>query len=62
MCDYTVKEWVCVSCFMFSRSGPSYCLSESVSLCDLFNGNHTLESLITVRADAMVKFPLIFTL
>lgn len=62
MCYYTVKDLACVSCLTFFRSGPSYCLSESLSLCDLFNCNHTLESLITVKADAMVKFPLIFTL
>lgn len=61
MCYYTVRELACVSCLMFFRLGPSYCLSESISLCELHGCNHTLESLITVKADAIMKFPLIPT-
>lgn len=61
MCYYTTRELACVSCLMFFILGPSYCLSESISLCDLHSCNHTLESLITVKADAIVKFPLILT-
>lgn len=61
MCCYTIRELACVFCLMFFRLGPSYCLSESIPLCDLPSCNDTLESLITVKADAMVKFPLILT-
>lgn len=59
MCYYTIRELACVSCLMFLRLEPSSCLSESIPLCDLHSCNHTLEPLITVKADAIVKFPLI---